>query len=58
METEHTLVTDLPRNNDFLINVTFRSIRQLIIDSSAYERFDNLKNTIKSLAWLFALIKV
>jgi len=58
METEHTLVTDLPRNNDFLINVTFRSIRQLIIDSSAYERFDNLKNAIKSLAWLFALIKV
>uniref|UniRef100_A0A914N8S4 Ubiquitin-like domain-containing protein n=2 Tax=Meloidogyne incognita group TaxID=654580 RepID=A0A914N8S4_MELIC len=57
METEHTLVTDLPRNNDFLINVTFRSIRQLIIDSSAYERFDNLKNAIKSLAWLFALIK-
>uniref|UniRef100_A0A914NUR5 Ubiquitin-like domain-containing protein n=1 Tax=Meloidogyne incognita TaxID=6306 RepID=A0A914NUR5_MELIC len=57
METEHALVTNLPRNNDFLINVTFRSIRQLIIDSSAYERFDNLKNTIKSLAWLFALIK-
>nr|CAD2175998.1 unnamed protein product [Meloidogyne enterolobii] len=57
METEHALVTNMPRNNDFLINVTFRSIRQLIIDSSAYERFDNLKNSIKSLAWLFALIK-
>lgn len=57
METEHALVMNLPRSNDFLINITFRSIRQLVVDSSAYERFDNLKNSIKSLAWLFALIK-
>ena len=58
MESEHALIMNLPRSNDFLINITFRSIRQPILDSSAYVRFENLKTAIKNLAWLVALIKV
>ncbi|KAF7632640.1 Ubiquitin-like domain-containing protein [Meloidogyne graminicola] len=57
LDAEQTLLMNSPRNNDFLINITFRSNRQLIIDSSAYERLEYLKNSIKNLAWFFVLLK-